>query len=504
MHINDLMFEKLVSVHGYTGAVPDMLLEYWRDLSGSSTGIVSDAKRAFLVGTLGKTGTLNDALYAALIDVGVPAGALPDMWFYFWDTFDGVFGPPAGVSYVADGDSNSSFPITLLTTQWPNFTIPAPIQNNALGNSRLTKPGAAAPLIDRIPGDIATGCKAIAITWGGNDIYQYLGPSSLDTTQCLSKMKEDLLDISKLCVNAGVALVIPTLHYLGDAYDDNWNNPPAAPWNTNQVAVETLIDALNAWINLVAGPLTWTVVDVAGLLNDIGSPPGDKKMLPGYKFPMGGSHWNETAAALIGPIFQAGLASVVTPEPKEYTSENPYSSIRVTDYQPSSAIATIIEWDSKQTDATAAQCAVGTFGPGFGPNFGFQWQQFLGGNLRCFFPVIGGINDVVPVGRALDVEYFNRFDWPAAAGNPNVRVNSIIPPTSLPNRGAFGAPEDFIIGAWATNGVIANRWKGVIKNVRVYEGTYLVHDIPVNEGVSPVMDLVTGLTFPIIGTGSWS
>jgi hypothetical protein len=100
---NDAMFDAL-RTQNFTGALPDMLLAYWRQLNGNSTtGTVNDNMYGYML-TNGYGFALPDMIYNFLIDKGMTPGAVSDMWGEFWAA-GGVLSAPTMAQFHQAGNA---------------------------------------------------------------------------------------------------------------------------------------------------------------------------------------------------------------------------------------------------------------------------------------------------------------------------------------------------------------------------------------------------------------
>ena len=424
----------------------------------------------------------------------------------YYNDVQGIGSPPVvvpvGVPYVVDGDSNSMISFGgIFPDQWSLFATPAPLENNAVGNTRLTQ--GISPCIDRIPGDLlVSGVEAIAITWGPNDIRDYMGVDLLTPAQTIAKLKEDIIAISRLCISSNVAFVIGTCHYLREAIDV-WNATPKPPWNgTGREDCEALIDTMNAWLLLLEGPLTWTVADIRPAVNDPDGIDGLKGMKPGFNW--GGAHWDTVGSELIGPIYQDALSRAVQPQPQTFHFDE--SILRITDYLPENTLTGgQITFDIVKDSNAGVQTMLSTKTIGGFPNMMLQSAAGGTGNIAFMFGGPSGYNVLVPSSRPTGIEMAVSITWPAGATAATVEIGAIY--SGTPGTvAAFAASQYLALGTLLSDSeTISNSWVGNIKNLKIYDGGYLIHDLPINDGGSDILDLITGDTYILTaGSGAWT
>jgi hypothetical protein len=390
---------------------------------------------------------------------------------------------------VAIGDSNTD--AAIFTNKWWNQLPTRALDEYSAPGARLTLD--ANNILSQITGVGTSDPTAIYVagTCYTNDIRTYIDDGDKTPAQILALLQEHTLDCMREAHSEGVFPIFATQHYLYQAATE----VGGYGWDSTEIAdSETVITNLNAWLADTASDYTFAVADVNGAIDDTGQPAGQRGMLDEWYASL--PHWNE--AAHEGPVMQAFLTalnnapSVFTPG--EYDFDESY--FLIDDWIPDPDIATTIELTLTPSSVSGTRTPIQS-NNAVSPDLYFQcWN-----NVNGSFGLWGQFNVTDAFTMVVSTEYDVEIIWPATSGDGTINISGLITDTTN-TRGSDDDDENLNIGAGVAG---ANDWLGNIKHVRIYEGGYLVGDIPIDEGTgTTINNLITGGTYTLTeGSGSW-
>jgi len=410
------------------------------------------------------------------------------------------------IPYIASGDSNTSG-TSSAAESWSSFTSPAALENAGIGATRMVED--SNNLLGRIAGDVVDNSagQAYCVTAGTNDIRKY-NEASKTAAQTLALMQEDWLDCAHKINDEGLVPVIGTQHYLDKAIDGatGWANDGTNPsthtvWSSGsgQAISETVIAAWNTWLINMEGPTTWRVAHLAEVMNDPADSAGDLGMYE--KYVASGPHWNTYASqSVIKDAFQQAMGEITPFVSKEFTFSTSY--IDGITWLPDETKKTRIEFVVSQSNLTGQQMIIGSDVAQGYPNYLLiSLDTGAGGNADV--RIFGATSEEENIAsRSVDTEYTGALEWAVDVGSANVEWAAS--DFALSTLGTDYSVAEIIIGA---ANQVPNTWlfKGIIKNVRVYETDLLVRDWRINDGTTVIKELIAGDDANLnAGSGSWA
>ena len=119
--LNDCQFDALEALGYTTGTLNDRLYAWLLDLTGLTTGTLNDLWYAMLT-DLGYTGTLNDMQVESWVAMGATSEEWNDAALYFWCDLGGVYGPNVSISLASGGSCTYEPPGTTDCTATATYT----------------------------------------------------------------------------------------------------------------------------------------------------------------------------------------------------------------------------------------------------------------------------------------------------------------------------------------------------------------------------------------------
>jgi len=391
-------------------------------------------------------------------------------------------------AFVVAGDSNAQGVSVVDDTPpqaWSKYTWPVARENVGFGGEAMS--GTTA----KVAALASFGTDFICLTVGTNDVKNHVN-GGFTAAQGLALMQSDFLDLSLECIENGMFPVVNLQHYLTRSIYS---------WSEVQgIISEEIIDLWNAWLISKASATTWAIADIRGVNNPSLTTPGTKGMLPAYL--ASGPDWNESAIiAVIGPAYQATLETVSAFTPQTLTMSS--SRIEIPAYiLNKTSLSGKITGTFKQNSTTGTQRIAGN--PSFANGYlAFQLTGTGAQYMRNNFDASGLLTLTQNT-----TETTFEVDWPAALATTTGRLQipgfgSYDSGTVIQaNTGETPSTEPFVLGSGTSASNLP--FIGYIKNIRVFEGGYLVHDWRINEGDSTIKDLVGAANGTLTGAGTWA